>query len=299
MYPFVICDITTANMLLELTDKIRQPEYVGENRCLPCTVVNLCIAVVAAVLTGVVLAALSASTALQLTAGGAVLIGSVVTVYLRGYLVPGTPTLTKRYLPLWVLRLFGKAPEVERDETGTVDVEAALVDAGALEECPDQDDLCLSPSFASAWRARTEQFAANEPGIERVIERFIDGETLDESIDRDDLAVEERGQAYVALHDGRRIAQWESKAAYLADAAAAAVLHDRYPGWRRLGFRDRTEVAGVLRLWLDRCPSCDGHVSMDRETVSSCCRERQVLATTCDSCGSRLFEADLDSDAFE
>lgn len=286
-------------MFLKLTDEIRQPEYVGENRCLPCTVVNLAIAVVAAVLTGVLLATLGVSTGVRIAAGSLVLAGSAVAVYLRGYLVPGTPTLTKRYLPLRVLRLFGKAAEPERDETGDVDVEAVLFDAGALEECPDRDDLCLAPSFESDWRARTERFAANEPGIEQVIERFIDGEDLAGAADRGDLAVEERGGAYVALLDGRRIAQWESKAAYLSDAAAAAALQDRYLGWRSLGFRDRTEVAGVLRLWLDRCPSCGGRVTVGRETVSSCCRERQVLASTCDSCGSRLFEADVEAEAFE
>lgn len=286
-------------MFLELTDKVRRPEYVGENRCLPCTVVNLAIAVFAAVLTGVLLAALGVSTGGQVAAGGLVLGGSVVLVYLRGYLVPGTPTLTKRYLPLWALRLFGKAPEPDRDDRGDVDVEAVLFDAGALEECPDRDDLCLDPSFEADWRARTEAFAANEPGIDRVIERFIDGADVDGSVDRGDLAVEKRGEAYVALLDGRRIAQWESKAAYLSDAAAAAELQDRYLGWRSLGFRDRTGVAGVLRLWLERCPSCGGQVAMDRETVSSCCRERQVLASTCDSCGSRLFEADIDESAFE
>lgn len=102
----------------------------------------------------------------------------------------------------------------------------------------------------------------------------------------------------MALLDGRRNARWESKAAYRSDAATA-VLQERCLGWRGLGFRDRTEVAGVLRLWLDRCPSCGGRVAMDRETVSSCCRERQVLASTCGSCGSRLFEADVDPETFE
>lgn len=290
---------TLTQMFPKLTDEIRQPEYVGENRCLPCTVVNLSIAAVAAVLTVALLAASGVSTGGRIAAGGLVLSGSVATVYLRGYLVPGTPTLTKRYLPLWVLRLFGKATGPERDETGDVDVEGVLFDAGALEECPDRDDLCLTPSFESAWRAQTERFAANDPGIERVVERFIDGEDLDESVDRSDITLEERGEACVALLDGTRIAQWESEAAYLSDAAAAAVLQDRFPGWRRLGFRDRTEVAGVLRLWLDSCPSCGGRAAMGRETVSSCCRERQVLASTCDSCGSRLFEADIDADALE
>lgn len=114
-------------MFMNLTDKLRRPEYTGENRCLPCTVINLAIAVAAAVLTGVLFAGLGVSTAGRVVAGGLVLIGSVAAVYLRGYLVPGTPTLTKRYLPRPVLRLFGKAPEPDRTDAGdglvyTIDV---------------------------------------------------------------------------------------------------------------------------------------------------------------------------------
>lgn len=291
--------LTVQMFLKRPLDAMQQPEYVGENRCLPCTVVNLAIAVIIGVVTAVSLTAIGAPVVVRVSAAGIVLIGSIVTVYLRGYLVPGTPALTKRYLPPWALRLFGKVPEPSRDATGTVDVEAVLLDAGVLEECPDRDDLCLSSSFASEWRARMDTFATNGAEIERLIERLIDSDELDTSADRGDLTVLERGEAYVVLLDGSRIAQWESEAAYLSDAAAVAVLEDRYVGWQTLGFRDRTEIAGVLRLWLDRCPTCGGSVEMERETVSSCCRERQVLASNCDSCGSRLFEADIDPDAFE
>jgi hypothetical protein len=51
--------------------------------------------------------------------GVPVLAGSLALVYLRGYLVPGTPAFTKRYFPDWLLAWFDKTPE--RRE-GTVDV---------------------------------------------------------------------------------------------------------------------------------------------------------------------------------
>jgi len=88
-----------------LRDRIREPAYTGENRCLPCTVVNVVLAVAltaAAAVFGPVVAA-------------AVLVASMGSIYYRGYLVPGTPELTERYLPDRVLRLFGKAPEAPRD----------------------------------------------------------------------------------------------------------------------------------------------------------------------------------------
>jgi len=88
-----------------LRDRIREPEYTGENRCVPCTVLNV---VLAAALT-------AASAAFGPVVAAAVLVASLGSIYYRGYLVPGTPELTKRYLPDRVLRLFGKAPEGPRD----------------------------------------------------------------------------------------------------------------------------------------------------------------------------------------
>lgn len=50
------------------------------------------------------------------SAGVATLVAALGLVYLRGYLVPGTPTLTRRYLPDRVLAAFGKRPDsVEQD----------------------------------------------------------------------------------------------------------------------------------------------------------------------------------------
>ncbi|CDK39939.1 hypothetical protein [Halorubrum sp. AJ67] len=88
-----------------LRDRIREPEYTGENRCVPCTVLNV---VLAAALT-------AAAAVFGPVVAAAVLVASLGSIYYRGYLVPGTPELTKRYLPDRVLRLFGKAPEGPRD----------------------------------------------------------------------------------------------------------------------------------------------------------------------------------------
>jgi hypothetical protein len=87
---------------------IEQPEYTGENRCLPCTVLNLAVAVGVALVVG----------RRRRAAAGAWLLGAVALIALRGYLVPGTPELTKRYLPDEVLAWFGKDPR----ETGRPEV---------------------------------------------------------------------------------------------------------------------------------------------------------------------------------
>ena len=128
-------------------ERIHQPEYTGENRCLPCTAVNI---MIAGALT-VAVAIISPLAAVPVVAG------SLAAIYVRGYLVPGTPELTKRYLPTAVLELFGKAPEdtetwetierMEYEKEHAVDPETFLRDAGVVELCIGGEDICLTQSF--------------------------------------------------------------------------------------------------------------------------------------------------------
>ena len=83
----------------------------------------------------------------------------------------------------------------------------------------------------------------------------------------------------------------------MADVAAEEELRERHPAWHRLGFDERTEILGALRLWLERCPECDGPVTLGEETVESCCRSIDVIAATCEECGARVFEAQFSPQA--
>ncbi|QGX94756.1 hypothetical protein EI982_08075 [Haloplanus rallus] len=261
---------------------LRQPEYTGENRCVPCTVVNLAIAA----LLGGLVAMVSPPLAV------AVFAGSVAAIYLRGYLVPGTPTLTKRYLPDAVLKLFDKHdpdPPAIADEA---DIESFLIEVDAVEECRDGTDLCLTEAFRTAWNERIHRLRERGDEDEGIAALF---EGLD--IDTERVRVESYGDAYEAYIDDTRVGQWESRAAYLADLAAEGELRDRHAGWHRLGFDARTEVLGSLRLWLERCPSCDGPVTLGEDTVESCCRSIDVIAATCEDCEARVFEAQFSPEA--
>jgi hypothetical protein len=102
--------------------RFRQPEYTGENRCLPCTAVNT---LLAAGLSGAVAAGglVVTTPVVGAVAGVAVLGVSLLSIYLRGYLVPGTPELTKRYFPPWLLRAFGKEPVLEHHQPVETDEE--------------------------------------------------------------------------------------------------------------------------------------------------------------------------------
>jgi len=272
-----------------LLGRLRQPEYTGENRCTPCTIVNLGIAVVVAGL-------LALGT---LWLGAAVAVGAVVgllafavfagAIYLRGYLVPGTPEFTKTYFPDWLLRAFEKEPVVlpgaEDDPfESEMDVEAYLTDVGALEECEDVDDLCLTPSFEAAWRERVDSIRRDGDPREDA------ADVLD--VDPERLEWVEYDSAIVAWANHAEVGQWESDAAIHADLAAARALREWDDGWQSLSMPERGSVLNGLRIFLEACPTCGGRVQFRNETVESCCRSIDVLALSCADCGARLLEAE-------
>lgn len=251
---------------------VRQPEYVGENRCTPCTAVNVLIA-----------AALGGAVATRTPAVGVAVFGlSLAAIYLRGYLVPGTPTLTKRYLPEWILRKFDKTAAAEQDVDA--DPESVLQAADAVEPCDDEDDLCLTAPFRSAWRERIED--AREAGVAAPDALSVLGLPDAES------ALEEHDGAYLLNYDGRRIGKWESRAALVADVTAGRTLAERFDGWDELGGHERATVLSGLRVFLTECPLCDGPVEFGEETVDSCCRAYEVVAVTCADCDARLLETE-------
>ena len=257
--------------------RLKNPAYTGENRCVPCTAVNLLIAAAASAIAWIVapIAAVVVAT------------GSVLAIYLRGYLVPGTPTLTKRYFPDWLLAWFDKAPAGGKRDVEDVDVQAFLLEAGVVHE--GEVDLELEPAFGDAWRDR----------MAAVGEERTEAELLADLLDvpEERFEIVEHGDAFVVRSDGHRVGQWESRPAFVADMAGADVLSSRAPAWSSLSLAARSEVLGALRLFVERCPACDAPVTLDQDVVESCCREIDVVAATCQGCGARLFESPFDPDA--
>jgi hypothetical protein len=274
----------------DVVSTVRQPEYTGENRCWACTVANIGIAVVASVVLWALLAYPANVAFWSAPAAAALFVLSIGSIWLRGYLVPGTPTLTKRYFPDPVLRWFDKSPEPELS-SADIDIERELMAAGILEECEDLDDLCLSDSFGDAWRARIETVRDDEVSPELLRDFF--------PVEVSDLEFEDREEAVMARMDGTIVAQWESDAALIADAAAADVFQDRYAEWDTYTFDAQFELVGGLRLFLERCPKCDGPIAFGEEIVESCCREIEVVAMNCEDCNARLFEAELSDEMRE
>ena len=265
--------------------RYQNPAYTGPNRCVPCTITNVAIAAVGSLALAVVAPPL-----------GVVAFGvALLSIYLRGYLVPGTPTFTRRYFPDWLLAVFDKAAPAP----SSVDVEETLVAAGVLED--GVDDLHLAPRFATAW---VERMAAVD--ADRADPTDAEADRLDAvelaaltALDPDLLDIQRYGDAVVATLDGERIGRWESRAAFVADVTAARELDDWVPRWRSIPLAARSELLGALRLFLDRCPTCDAALTLDHEVVRSCCRDRDVIALSCSGCGSRLLEADFDVSALD
>ena len=261
--------------LSALAARVRRDEYTGTNRCLPCTVVNL---VIAAAVVGLV-----AWTGYPRLAA-VVTVACLAAISLRGYLVPGTPTLTRRYAPEWFLRPFGKDDESARRGRGASTVTGgladALFDAGVLVYGGD-DDPHLDPRFGETWRERVEVVRVEEVGTEDVAAMLE--------------AEECRAQSAVSfVVDGNALLRWESEAALAADVAAAGVLEARLEGWSDLDRSDRLDLLAGLRLFLDRCPACDGPVSRTEERVDPCCQPAYtVVRSTCEACGATVGDVSV------
>ncbi|WP_049895370.1 hypothetical protein [Halopiger xanaduensis] len=279
-------------------ERLRQPEYTGGNRCLPCTVVNVGIALVLAGGIGVV----------SPLAGVLAFACCLAIIALRGYLIPGTPTLTQRYLPERVLRAFGKAPE--RPTIETADLEDALETLAAADVVARHKSTTapvqLTPTFRRRWNERLEQFANGNPADpDRQATTETDREwTPPDATDVADLVglepddVRRRGETTFELEGARR-RRWESDAALAADVAADRELRDRLDGWDDLEADDRQDVLTGLRLLRQRCPAptCDGRPAATRERLEHCCRRPQVgLEATCEDCGRPIVAVAVPED---
>ena len=281
----------------DLIERVRLEEHTGENRCLPCTGVNAALAVLAALCVALLLS--TAGPTLAIAGGSVVGLASATLIYLRGYLVPGTPWLTRTFLPDRVLRWFDpshvpadgatadRSSTPDADDSSEFDVETTFPAADVVTECADEDDLRLTTSFRSAWRDGMAD--------------LNDGRDLTEGIaaflrtDATELSVAETDRNVVARTDARPLGKWESRPALIADLAADDVLSERVADWSALDVHRRSSVLQGLRVFLDRCPDCEGSVSVGERTVDSCCRSATVVAVNCEDCAARIAEIEQPS----
>jgi hypothetical protein len=231
--------------------RLRQPAYTGENRCVPCTVANVAIAV--GLTAGIAVTWRRLVGTGWPVASSVFLLAAFAAIWLRGYLVPGTPTLTKHYFPRWLLAAFDKEPPVATDEStaepAARNPETLLSEAGVVEPCADADDLCLDDEFRAAWDDRIAALADANARRAALAHRF--------GVVADAIELRDRELGVVAVTTdresetthGRTLAEWPSRATVIADLAADGALADHIDGWEGFGERTRTSrwTAGVPR----------------------------------------------------
>ncbi|ELY60268.1 hypothetical protein C491_03200 [Natronococcus amylolyticus DSM 10524] len=269
--------------------RVRNPEYTGENRCVPCTIVNVSLAAAGSAIIGSV----------SRKGGAAAFAGSLAAIGLRGYLVPGTPALTKRYLPAPILERFDAHPleesdedaealttetieEYERQQERAVNPERFLLDVGAVELR--ENDLGFTDDLADRidGRLRTLPDDPLEPAL------------VAELYGLEPAAVTVADRPYPAVRIGRRIHKWPSTAALRADLATHRALEGLTDRWREVPQAQRIELLEVLRSFRERCPDCGGPITLTEDTVDSCCQTYAVHALNCDGCEQPLLEFDPD-----
>lgn len=265
--------IGSAQWLLET---LREPAYTGENRCWPCTALN------GALVTGV---GGGVYYFLSRPVGALLFVCGFVVLFVRGYVVPGTPTYAPRLLALLPIAVEHGGADDSGVGSGSLgeDVEPeelleTLVDAGVV--VVEDEELWLEESFRTAW-------------IERMGDlRTRSNAELAESVTKvTPPEVEARHHGDRILLDGERD-HWISPTVAIAEIAAAETL----ASWD-VPPHIRASAAEPLRTFLDVCPGCGGKVT--ETTLGTCCGgpgsiygnpERSVLA--CEGCETVVFEFD-------
>jgi len=264
--------------------RFHDPRYTGANRCWPCSILN---GGIAAVVAGALVLA-----GRPVLATGAVVV-ALAAIGFRGYLVPGTPQLTRR-LPDPVLGVLGKsdgpagAPAAPVDESEE-DLAASLRAAGVV-----TDDLRLAPDAAEAVAAAAGEYVDDEADLRAaIVESYPEAVAV--SVGRSLgggehwHAVDEREMAVV---------QWDDRAVAALDAAAATHLSERLPSWHDRSLEERRAVLALLRHDAESCPVCESAFTTPDGPRVACCGGRSLAGDRrCPECGYALVDrADLPSD---
>jgi hypothetical protein len=274
--------------------RLRRPEYTGARRCWSCTVVNAAILGVVAIALGFVVAPV---------AGVAVAVAGAATIWLRGYLVPGTPAVAPRLVAAVPggERVFGKSPPAGRTgslgaSAGTPDGEqllGVLVEAGVVDV--DGEQVLLGSAFEAAWDDRMASLSSlSTDDLAGEVEDALTDVVRDESTVPDVRVVrdDDAGKAWVVLSTGERVVDetWVPRPVAIAETAALRQLAgsvDDSP-IRRAG-------ATSLRMFIEECPDCG--TTVEESTAVSCCGgyygegvPEETLV--CPACDVRLFTFD-------
>ncbi|SMO57545.1 hypothetical protein [Halorubrum cibi] len=293
-------------MRLPTASAIRRPAHTGENRCWPCTTVNVAIvAIAAAALTAVGSPAI----------GGTVALAGLALVWLRGYVVPGTPRFAPRLvapIPGSEAVFHGVGTSGGMEAAGGPDAPGETDAAGGMGGPPDGEAGSLRPT-------------AVDPAV--LLDRLVSADVL--AVDGDTVAptaaYDERWGAEMDRLRDRDTESLAEIAREISPATTSRVIREDRE-WIALASEDATvmeetwidrptaiaEIAGYRaaepfldddsvrlaaartnRMFLDRCPDCE--TELERGVDMPCCGgysgpgEEPAETLVCPACEVRLY----------
>lgn len=252
---------------MDVLSGLRNPDHTGENRCVPCTAVNLALVLVGGGL--LVLAGF------PLLAGGVAALGAAA-VWLHGYVVPYTPRFAPRLVALsplperWFADRTADGSLADSEGVSGEEALAALAEAGIVRA--EGEAVVLDRSFETEWHEEMASLADASPAELRA--------AVAETDDVPDVsAVRSEGkQWFVAEGDHALI----PLPILVAELAAVRTLPSS------LG-PARVAAAPMLRQFLDTCPVCDA--DLVPSSTTSCCGSNRYASETrvCPACQQRVF----------
>jgi hypothetical protein len=278
---------------MEALATLREESHTGDNRCWPCTVLNLGL-VVAVVL---FLRARDRPLSSLLVA-----VAGLAAIYLRGYVVPYTPEFAPRLVAASPVpdEWFHGEPShgadgesVARGESESLadDTEMdgetvfrELAAAGVIEA--EGEQLFLAAAVDTAWYERMDELA-DQPldALAATLQASLEG------VDHAAPYADDDGTEWVAVgSDSKRLL---ARPVVVAELAAYDVLGE-WVDDERLG------VAGAeaFRMFLDSCPVC-GSELVESSSVSCCGghlgpRQNPDETLVCPTCEQRLYTFERD-----
>ncbi|WP_136590222.1 hypothetical protein [Salinigranum halophilum] len=269
--------------------RLRRPEYTGENRCWPCTVLNVALVALGSVAVGL----------LSPVLGALSLLGGLVLVALRGYVVPSTPEFAPRVAAALPVDLGfhqhrtdgGRTSEslTGADEVDGETLVRRLAEAGLI-TADESGELFLATETRRTWEAgmrRLRDVSDDELAAATASAAPFPAEGR---VEGDWVVVTRTGDADGTAIDGDEGDEvWLSRAHAVADTAAVAAMGDAVDA------ETAAQAAMPFRLFIETCPLCGGDT--EETVVRECCGgtqgvydnpETPVLA--CVACGEVLYE---------
>lgn len=278
-------------MSLSTALDLRRPEHTGENRCWPCTTVNVALVAVAAAVISVANAPV----------GAAVVVTGLALVWLRGYVVPGTPRFAPRLvaaIPGGDALFHGAAAtdggDPTPDESGSLDPDEvdgealldALLSGGVLEA--DGDAVAPTAEYRERWRAEMDRLRTRETEAIADAAREVSPATASRAIRGEGT---EEGEEWVALSSGDANTideTWLRRPVAIAEIAGYRAAEP---------FLDddsmRLAAARTNRMFLEACPDCGS--DLQRGVDLPCCGgytgpgEEPAETLACPACEVRLY----------